>query len=158
MIFDVAIVGGGPVGIFSVFANGMQTLSSVIIEAAHELGGQCSIVYPEKNIYDIPGFYKITGRNLVDNLIEQIKQFNPAIELSSIVRSIVKQEKAFELSIESKNGNKKIYARTVLIALGAGIFKPIKPNLMNIEKFENKNIFYVLENIEKFKNHNEFCF
>lgn len=154
MIYDVAIIGGGPVGIFSIFANGMQSLSCVVVDALDQLGGQCRCVYPEKYIYDIPGFMRITGGDLINNLERQAIVFNPEIKLNSVVKNVSKKDGFFELFIENaQNSNEvsTISAKSILIALGSGIFKPMKPALENLEAYENKNVFYFLNDLSQFQ-------
>lgn len=155
MIFDVAIIGGGPAGIFSVVANGMLSLSCAIFEASDRLGGQCSNIYPEKFIYDIPAFPRITGAELTANLAAQASKFNPEIHLNSFVKNLEFRDGFFELSVEkiSTNGKveEKFFAKCILLALGNGIFRPIKPLLEGLEKYENKNIFYFLDNLSIFE-------
>lgn len=149
---DVAIIGGGPVGIFSVFACGMQGLKCAMIDALDNLGGQCVCVYPEKDIYDIPGFPCISAKKLIDNLVEQACVFNPKIYLNSFVSSVQKLDACFCVDTMQNGEISKIYAKSIIIALGAGIFSPIKPNLENIEKFEN--IKYFIDDVSIFKGKN----
>ena len=74
-IYDITVIGGGPVGLFTAFYAGLRGISVKVIESLSELGGQPAILYPEKVIYDIPAFPAITGADLVDNLIEQLERF-----------------------------------------------------------------------------------
>ena len=74
---DVLIIGAGPVGLFSVFELGQLGIKSCVIDSLNMIGGQCSSLYPEKPIYDIPAYPKISGQELIDNLSQQIKPFNP---------------------------------------------------------------------------------
>lgn len=149
-IKEVAIIGGGPVGIFSIFACGMQNLSCVLIDALDAVGGQCSCVYPEKNIYDIPGIPEIRADDLVQQLMKQAEPYKPELRLNSFVRTITREEDGvFCLHI---NDSEKIYAKAILLALGAGIFAPFKPDLIDLSKFEGKNVLYKITNLEQFKN------
>ena len=74
---DVVIVGAGPAGLFAVFELGLLDIRAHLIDILPRAGGQCSELYPEKPIYDIPGFPIVTGQGLVDNLIKQIEPFHP---------------------------------------------------------------------------------
>ena len=76
---DVAIIGAGPVGLFAVFELGLLDLKAHLVDILDRPGGQCTELYPEKPIYDIPGLPIVTGQELTDRLMEQIKPFNPAI-------------------------------------------------------------------------------
>jgi thioredoxin reductase (NADPH) len=146
---DVLIIGGGPVGIFSIFACGMQNLSCVLVDALDELGGQCAKIYPEKAIYDIPGYPKITGRELVNNLIEQARPFKADIVLNSAIEKIEKEDGIFKAKTAS---GLVIEAKAIIIAAGSGIFEPNRPNLEGILEQENKSVFYYVENFGIFKN------
>lgn len=152
IIYDIAIIGGGPVGIFSIFAFGMQLLNCVLIDAFQELGGQCACVYPEKYIYDIPGFPKIKSRQLIDNLVEQAMVFDPTILLQSVVENIETFDDYFLLSIKnSSNEIRQVKAKAITLALGAGIFKPVKLAIEHSEELEDKQIFYFINELTKFK-------
>ena len=85
---DVVIVGAGPVGLFAVFELGLLDLSAAVIDILDKPGGQCAELYPEKPIYDIPGYPIITGQGLVDKLIEQIKPFKPTFHLNRMVETL----------------------------------------------------------------------
>ena len=74
---DVAIIGAGPVGLFAVFECGMLKLHCHVIDALDAVGGQCIALYPEKPIYDIPGFPEIEAAALIDRLAEQAAPFDP---------------------------------------------------------------------------------
>jgi len=150
LIDDVAIIGGGPVGIFSIFAFGMQGLSCTIIDALDKLGGQCSTLYPDKTIYDIPGFVEITGKELTDNLIKQAMPFDPNIHLNSFVENVRLQDNHYVLTIKKHQTTEEIAAKAIVIALGSGVFKPMTIDGIGLEKFEGKNVFYRIENNEKF--------
>ena len=76
---DVVIIGAGPVGLFAVFELGLLDLSAAVIDILDKPGGQCAELYPEKPIYDIPGYPIITGEGLIEKLLEQIKPFKPSI-------------------------------------------------------------------------------
>lgn len=149
MIFDVAIIGAGPVGLFGVFACGMQKLSCIVLDALDQPGGQCVCVYPEKNIYDIPVFSKITGKGLIEKLQEQISPFEAKIIQNSFVVEIEKIGEIFE--VKTKDA-KKYKAKSIIIASGAGAFGPNRPPIEFIEEFENRQVFYYVENFKKFKN------
>jgi thioredoxin reductase (NADPH) len=156
--FDVAIIGGGPAGIFSAFACGMQRLSCIIFDNLPQLGGQCTALYPNKNIYDIPGFKKITSSDLIENLKEQAFSFNPEIRLNHFVKNIYEHENIFKretaqgniFKIETAQGD--YFANSVVIALGNGIFGPVKPILKDLDKFEGSHLFYDVDDFKKFEN------
>ncbi len=82
---DVAIIGAGPVGLFSVFELGLLDMKCHLIDILSRPGGQCAELYPEKPIYDIPGYPIINGQELVDNLMKQINPFGPTFHLGEMV-------------------------------------------------------------------------
>src|ERR1700730_14323153 len=98
-IYDITIIGGGPVGLFTAFYGGMRQCSVKIIESMPQLGGQLSALYPEKYIYDVAGFPKIRAQELVDRLKEQAFHFDPTICLEEKVVDVVKNnENIFEIT------------------------------------------------------------
>jgi thioredoxin reductase (NADPH) len=151
MIYDIAIIGAGPIGLFVPFIAGMKKLSCVMFEALDFVGGQCTALYPEKPIYDIPAFPQILAKDLIDNLQKQIARFNPAIHLSESIVSYVKEGDVFVLKT-SKNRDFKV--RSVVIASGGGMFSPNRPPIKNIEDFEGKSVFYAVNNKSFFKDKN----
>lgn len=144
---DVVIVGAGPTGIFSAFQAGMLGMKSCIIDALDIPGGQCSALYPEKPIYDIPAYPEILAQDLIDKLLQQANPFQPTYLLSRQVTSLVKNENGFELGTSKGD---IIKAKAVLIAAGAGSFGPNRPPLANIESYEGKSVFYLVSKREEF--------
>ncbi|NOZ46210.1 MAG: NAD(P)/FAD-dependent oxidoreductase [Chlorobi bacterium] len=151
-VYDLIIVGAGPVGLFASFYAGMRGLNTVLIETRNEVGGALTAIYPEKYIYDMVGFPKILAKDLINNLYVQSSHFNNEIKFNSQIVDIVKNEEdIFELS--SKNGE-VIYSKTVLITTGMGSFTPRKlPALKGLEHFEKQEysgIKYVIKDKEKY--------
>lgn len=145
---DIAIIGAGPVGIFAIFEAGMLGLSSVVIDTLDFPGGQCAALYPEKPIYDIPGFQSITGQKLVENLLEQAKPFGAQFLLSN---QIVEFEKHQDFIRLTTSKGIKIECKCAIIAAGCGAFGPNKPPLENINEFEDKSVHYYVRNKEQFR-------
>jgi thioredoxin reductase (NADPH) len=140
---DVLIVGAGPVGLFSVFELGQLGIKSCIVDCLDEIGGQCSALYPEKPIYDIPAYPVINAQELILNLNKQIKPFNPKVLLNQQVEKIIDLDNSFKVFTSSSN---EISTKCIFIAAGNGAFGPNKPPIKNIEKFENKSVFYSVKN------------
>ena len=147
---DVVVIGAGPVGLFSVFELGLLNIKCHVIDNLDKLGGQCAELYPDKPIYDIPSRVKITGQELTDDLLKQIKPFKPVFHLDQKVDQIKKIENNNWLITTSLE--KKIEAKCIVIAAGAGSFVPRRPPLEGIEKFENINVFYSVKDKSVFKN------
>ncbi|MFV5687026.1 NAD(P)/FAD-dependent oxidoreductase [Flavobacterium sp. LT1R49] len=146
---DILIIGAGPTGLFAVFEAGLLKLKCHILDALPQAGGQLSELYPKKPIYDIPGFPEVLAGDLVDNLMEQIKQFEPGFTLGERAETIEKQEDGS--FIVTSNKGKKFHASVVAIAGGLGSFEPRKPLIEDIEFYEDKGIKYFIKNPEKFR-------
>jgi thioredoxin reductase (NADPH) len=130
---DVAIIGAGPAGLFAVFECGMLKLSSVLIDALGEVGGQCAALYPEKPIYDIPAHPSLAAGALVAQLEQQIAPFNAKRLLSRRVEALSGKPGAFTLRTDHGD---TVTARAVVIAAGAGAFGPNRPPLEDLAAFE----------------------
>lgn len=146
---DILIIGAGPTGLFAVFEAGLLKLKCHLIDALPQAGGQCSEIYPKKPIYDIPGFPEVMAGELVDNLIEQIKPFQPGFTLGERAQSIEKLEDGS--FIVTTNKGTKHHAPIVAIAGGLGSFEPRKPILENLSKFEDKGIAYMIKDPELYR-------
>ena len=146
---DILIIGAGPVGIFTVFEAGLLNLKCHIIDALGKPGGQCSEIYPKKPIYDIPGYPEILAGELIDNLMEQCKQFKPGFTLGERAENIEQlEDKSF---IVTTNKGTKHHAPVIAIAGGLGSFEPRKPVLENLSSFENNGVEYIIQNPEIYK-------
>lgn len=146
---DILIIGAGPTGLFTVFEAGLLKLKCHIIDALPQPGGQLSELYPKKPIYDIPGFPEVKAGQLVDNLMEQIKSFQPGFTLGEKAQDIEKQEDG-SFIVTTAEGTKH-HAPIVAIAGGLGSFEPRKPPITNLAKFENKGVHYMVKDPEKFR-------
>src|SRR6202011_2823331 len=132
---DVAIIGAGPVGLFAVFECGMLKMRCHVIDVLDVTGGQCAALYPEKPIYDIPGYPRIEAAELVDRLAEQAAPFEPAFHLGHAVAG---HDAAEDGSVTETLAGERLAARAVIIAAGAGAFGPNGPPLAGIEAFEDR--------------------
>lgn len=146
---DIIIIGAGPVGLFAVFELGLLNLKCHLVDNLDKIGGQCSELYPEKPIYDIPAYPTITGQELTDKLMIQIKPFEPIFHLNQQAEKIEKIDDGWKMTTSENN---IITAKCIVIAAGAGSFVPRRPPLENIEVFENKSVFYAIRDKSKFKN------
>ena len=130
---DVAIVGAGPVGLFAVFELGMLKLSSVLIDALTDIGGQCAALYPEKPIYDIPAHPAIEAGALIERLDTQIAPFATPRLLGRRVETLTGESGAFRLITDKGD---EILAKAVILAAGAGAFGPNRPPLEGLPAYE----------------------
>lgn len=147
---DILIIGAGPTGLFAVFEAGLLKLKCHILDALPQPGGQLSELYPKKPIYDIPGFPEVLAGDLVDNLMEQIKQFEPGFTLGERAETIEKQEDG--TFIVTSNEGTEFHAKVIAIAGGLGSFEPRKPLIDGIDFYENKGVKYFIKDPEEFRN------
>ncbi len=145
---DVVIIGAGPVGLFAAFQAGMLGMRVAVIDAFEFVGGQCSALYPEKPIYDIPAYPQISGEELIAKLKQQAAPFNPEYHLNQQVTALTKTEVGFDVTTSE---NVTISAKVVLIAGGCGAFGANRPPLEGIEQYEGKSVFYSVQRREDFR-------
>ena len=146
---DAVIIGAGPVALFAVFELGLLDIKADVIDILDKPGGQCAELYPEKPIYDIPALPVVTGKELTDRLIEQIKPFNPVFHLQQRVDELEPiDEGGFRLKTDT---GVQFEAKIVIIAAGGGSFTPKRPPLAGIEEMEGKSVFYSVRRIEDFR-------
>lgn len=146
---DILIIGAGPTGLFTVFEAGLLKMRCHIMDALPQPGGQLAELYPKKPIFDIPGYPTVGAGELVDNLMEQIKQFEPGFTLSEIAETIEKQEDGAFIVTGSRGT--KVNCKAIAIAAGLGSFEPRKPELENIVQFEEKGVEYFVREPEMFR-------
>ncbi len=151
-LYDVTIIGGGPTGLYTAFYSSMRGLKTKVIEYLPQLGGKVSFFYPEKTIYDVPGFYKITGSNLIKQLKEQTESLEPTIVLGQQVQEIIKNSQG-DYCLLTDNDEKHI-TKTVILTAGDGIFKMRKMPLEETVKIEGENFHYHLGKMENFTGKN----
>ncbi len=149
---DVVIVGAGPVGLFAVFELGLLDIKAHLIDILPKIGGQCAELYPEKPIYDIPGFPLITGQGLVDNLMQQIEPFHPTFHLNEMVEALETLGTADAPKFRLRTDAGTVFeCKAILIAAGCGSFQPKKPPIENIDAYENEGVFYAVRKMEAFR-------
>ena len=147
---DLLIIGAGPTGLFAVFEAGLLKMKCHLIDALPQPGGQLTELYPKKPIFDIPGYPSINAGELVVNLMEQIKQFQPGLTLGETAETITKlDDGSFEVVTNKGTVHR---AKAVAIAGGLGTFEPRKPALENIEKFQENGVEYFVKEPEHFRN------
>ena len=145
---DAVIIGAGPVGLFQVFELGLLEIKAHVIDSLPEVGGQCIELYPDKPIYDIPAIPVCTGRELVSNLLKQIKPFAPQFHLNQEVSTLEKQADGRFLIRTSQD--QYFLSKSIFVAAGVGAFQPRTLNLDGIEAFVDKQVFYRIRNPEQF--------
>ena len=149
---DVIIIGAGPVGLFAVFELGLLDMKCHLIDILDKPGGQCAELYPEKPIYDIPAWPIISGQDLTDRLLEQIKPFNPTFHFGEMAEACEKTPDG-KWRVTTSEGT-VIEAPVIMIAAGGGSFVPKKPAIPGIESYEGKSVFYAVRKMEQFRGRN----
>jgi thioredoxin reductase (NADPH) len=150
---DAVIIGAGPVGLFAVFELGLLDIKAHLIDVLDRPGGQCAELYPEKPIYDIPALPVVSGQQLTDQLMTQIKPFHPVFHFSQMASSLQKttMEKTGSGWRVTTDAGTIIDAKIVIIASGGGSFTPKKPPIKTITDYEGKSVFYAVRNKESFR-------
>ncbi len=149
---DIAIIGAGPAGLFAIFEAGLLKMKCHIIDSLEIIGGQCTALYPEKPIYDIPAHPKVLASELIELLEAQVQPFKPTYHLNQSVNKITRQnDDSFIIETSKKT---IIKCKVIIIAAGCGAFGPNRPPLDNIEQFEGKSVFYAVRNKSEFINKN----
>ena len=157
---DIIIVGAGPVGLFTVFEAGLLGLDCILIDNLDKIGGQCSELYPEKPIYDIPGVPNQTAQEHVNALLEQIKPFNYEVFLNERVEVLeeINNDEISSWKIVTSE-KKEFIAKSIFIAAGAGSFEPRRPpNILDPDKFIDNGVAYSVRSKEKYKDKNLLIF
>ena len=145
---DVVVVGAGPVGLFQVFELGLLGLKAEIVDTLRQPGGQCTELYPDKPIYDIPAVPICTGDELTEALLKQIEPFGANIHLGEEV-TVVKKNDEHGFHVETRNG-KKFAAKAVVIAGGVGSFQPRPIRVKDAENYAGKSLHYRVKNPQQF--------
>ena len=147
-VYDITIVGGGPVGLYGAYYAGMRNARTKIIDSLPQLGGQLAALYPEKYIYDVGGFPRVLAKDLVKNLEEQALQYNPAVCLGEKVVDLMSQNGVKTLVTDK---GAQHLTRTLVIAAGIGAFVPRKLDIQDIDRLEGKGIHYFVRDVEVFR-------
>lgn len=142
-VYDITIIGGGPTGLFATFYAGLRQMRTKVIDALEELGGQVAVLYPEKFIYDVGGFPKITGKDLVKGMVDQAMKFGPTVVLGERIMKIERLESGV-IRLESTNGRQHL-SKTVLVAAGVGAFSPNRTDALNAAQYEGRGVYYFLK-------------
>lgn len=144
--YDIAIIGGGPVGMFATFYAGLRSADVLLLESTPNLGGQPAALYPQKQIYDVAGFFAVRADELTEKLRQQMSRFTPDVRLNSKVTAITPDETG--VTLETKNAQYR--AKSVIIATGAGAFEPRPLAAPHDAQLVNDRIFYVAPDLTTF--------
>ncbi|MBL8068306.1 MAG: NAD(P)/FAD-dependent oxidoreductase [Armatimonadetes bacterium] len=136
---DLTIIGGGPVGLFGAFYAGLRGMSVRVIDSLPELGGQLTALYPEKYVYDMPGFPEVLAKDLAAQLIEQARRFQPELVLGQVASGLEKDGDGWTVTT---GDGRRWPTGTVLITAGAGAFAPTKIGVKREDEFEGNGLTY----------------
>jgi len=146
---DVVIVGAGPCGLFQVFELGLLGLKAHVIDSLTKVGGQCTELYPDKPIYDIPAVPACTGQELTDLLMQQIKPFGAEFHLGETVQTVQRQDSG-RFNVET-SGGVKFDAGAVVVAGGVGAFQARKLDVPNIDAYDGTQVHYKVRDPQAYK-------
>lgn len=147
-VFDITIIGGGPVGLFGAFYAGLRGMKTKIIEALPQLGGQPAALYPEKYIFDVAGYQAVLAKDLTAELVKQALQFNPTVVLGQEVLDLQREGDVWKLTTATDQH----FSKTVVITVGMGAFSPKKLPLERLEHFENgRGVEYTVLNLDDYR-------
>jgi thioredoxin reductase len=146
-IFDITILGGGPVGLFGLFYAGLRGLRAKLIDSLAELGGQLITLYPEKYIYDVAGYPRVLAKDLVKSCVDQGLRFNPAVCLEEKVIDLTHHD---DRLIRLRTDKGEHWTRAVVLAVGVGAFEPKKLDLPDIDRLQGRGIDYFVKEQEGF--------
>ncbi len=150
-IMDVSIVGAGPAGLFGSFYAGLREMKVEIIDALDEPGGQLAALYPEKFIYDVPGFPKVISRDLVKHLVDQAMMWKPQLHLGERVQKLNRNADG-TITLSTDKGEH--HTRSVLICGGVGAFTPKKLPNPEFVQYENNGLYYSVREKSVFRGKN----
>ncbi|WP_220741192.1 NAD(P)/FAD-dependent oxidoreductase [Leuconostoc miyukkimchii] len=148
-IYDIAVIGGGPVGMFTAFYASLRDTKIVLIESLATLGGQVTALYPEKNILDVAGFYGIKGSAFITELNKQLHVFPVEIKTETTVTNIAKSDGLFTITTHS---GETLQAKTVIITTGKGAFEPRKIQIEGVDKLVGQGVHYFVNDVHDFEN------
>ncbi len=149
-IYDVTIIGGGPIGLFAAFYSGLREMKTKILEALPQLGGQLVTLYPEKLIYDVAGFPQVLAKDLAKSLIEQAMRYHPTVCLEE--RAVALHRDGDGIYTIRTDKGRVHHTRTVIIAAGIGAFKPNTLDRPGVRAFEGRGVYYFVREFEPFRN------
>jgi thioredoxin reductase (NADPH) len=149
---DALIIGAGPVGLFQVFELGLLEIRAHVVDSLASVGGQCSELYPDKPIYDIPALPVVSGQQLIDNLLEQIRPFSPTLHLGQEVTELRPRADG-RFDVTTSVGT-RFDAGTVFVAGGAGSFQPRQLKLDGIDRFLGTQLHYRVRDPARFDGRN----
>ena len=148
-LYDITIIGGGPAGMYAAFYAGLRDAKTKIIDSLPQLGGQLAALYPEKYVYDIPGFSRVLASEFVERQVEQAMRFSPTVCLNEKVVKLERREDG-NFSLSTEPGNVHL-SRAVIVAAGVGAFMPRTLDLPDVKRMEGKGVYYFVKDLNAFR-------
>jgi len=148
-LYDITIIGAGPTGLYAAYYAGFRALRTKIVDSQSDLGGQVTALYPDKYIYDVAGFPKILGKDLIRNQVEQAMQYEPSVVLNERVEHLERLADG-NYRLVTHTGQEH-FTRVVLITAGIGAFTPKKYNRPELDRYEGKGLHFAVRNREDFR-------
>jgi thioredoxin reductase (NADPH) len=150
-LFDITIIGAGPVGLYGTYYAGLRGMKTKLIDALPQLGGQLTALYPEKYIYDVAGFPKILSKDLSRNLVEQSLQYNPEVCLNEKVIGLqhINEDGQQMIKLTTEPGREH-FTKTVVLCCGVGAFVPRKLDIPDTARLEGRGIVYFVSEKAKY--------
>ncbi len=148
-VYDITIIGAGPVGMYALYYAGLRDVKAKILEGLDETGGGLKALYPEKYIYDVAGFPKILAKDLVRRFDEQARTYDGSIGLGQRVTDLKRRDDGI-IEMTTSTGEQH-FSKTVVICAGMGAFIPRKLSVPNLEELEGCGVYYFVKEPEKFK-------
>ena len=150
-VCDITFIGAGPTGLFGAFYAGLREMSVKVIDALPQAGGQLIALYPEKLIFDTPGYPSVLSKDLVASLLKQVERWEPTMcfdeRCLNLSREVIQEGEKEEEYWVIETDKDQHYSRTVIIAAGIGAFRPVKLNNESVDSFEGRGILYMVQDL-----------
>lgn len=147
-VFDITIIGAGPTGLFAAFYAGMRQARTQVIDSLEEPGGALTAIYPEKYIYDVPGFPKVLAKDFVEQMVRQAERDKPTMRLSEEVTNLELLDDGI-LKLTTSKGER--FSKSVIICAGVGAFEPKRLDAPGVAELEGKGVHYFAKRVEDFR-------
>ena len=147
-VYDITIIGAGPTGLFAAFYAGMRQARTQVIDSLEEPGGALTAIYPEKYIYDVPGFPKVMAKDFVEQMVLQAERDQPTMRLSEEVLNLELLDDGI-LCLTTTRGER--YSKTVIICAGVGAFEPKRIDAPGVADLEGKGVHYFAKRVDDFR-------